>query len=312
MHPVDQIHINFDPNQMTVLNIAMAFLMFSVALDVRLGDFRKVVEFPRSVFVGMLAQYLAFPLLTLGIIYIFRPPVSVALGMVLVSGCPSGNITNFLVHFARANVALSVTLNAIIILAATFFTPASFFFWSKFVPDSEALRRSFDIEFLQMAKIILLLIVAPLTVGMLLNHRFENFTEKIRAWVQRASLVIFFAILILAFLNNWANAKSYLGFVFLIVLIHNAFGLGTGYFMGKIFRLPEADCRTLTFEAGVHNTALGLILIFQFFGGLGGMALVAAWWGIWDLVTGISLARFWQQSAKFETGETVWADGKEF
>lgn len=104
MHPVDTLLIDFNPQQMVILNVAMAFLMFSVALDVRLGDFRKVVDFPRSVGTGLVAQYLAFPLLTLAIIAAFQPPVSVAMGMVLVSMCPSGNMTNFLVHFARANV----------------------------------------------------------------------------------------------------------------------------------------------------------------------------------------------------------------
>jgi len=85
MHPVDALQLHFNPDQMIVLNIAMAFLMFGVALDVKPGDFRKVVEFPKSVAVGLLAQYLIFPLLTLAIIYLFRPPVSVAMGMVLVS-----------------------------------------------------------------------------------------------------------------------------------------------------------------------------------------------------------------------------------
>ncbi len=294
MHQVDVLRINFDPNQMIILNIAMAFLMFSVALDVRISDFRKVVSFPKPIFVGMLAQYLLFPIFTLFIIYIFKPPVSIALGMVLVSGCPSGNITNFLVHFARANVALSITLNAIIILAATIVTPASFFFWSKYVPESEAVRKSFQIEFWQMAKIIVTLILAPLVFGMFLNARFADFTEKIRTWVQRISLVIFFAILIFAFLGNLENVKNYLGFVFLLVLVHNGVALSSGYFLAKMFRLSENDSRTLAFETGVHNTALGLILIFQFFNGLGGMALIAAWWGIWDLVSGVSLARFWR------------------
>src|SRR5262245_57639856 len=126
MHPVDLLRINFNPGQMVVLNIAMAFLMFSVALDVKPSDFKKVAEFPRSVGVGLLEQYLVFPLLTLCIIYLFRPPASMALGMILVSMCPSGNMTNFLVHFAKANIALSVTLNAIIILSATVVTPAGF------------------------------------------------------------------------------------------------------------------------------------------------------------------------------------------
>jgi BASS family bile acid:Na+ symporter len=297
VHPVDLLSINFNPAQMAVLNLAMAFLMFSVALDVRPADFRQVVEFPRSVGVGLVAQYLAFPLLTLGIIRIFNPPVSMALGMVLVSMCPSGNMTNFLVHFARANVALSVTLNAIIILSATVITPAGFLFWSRFVPGSEALRQSFSLEFRDMALIIVQLILAPLIAGMLLNQWFPAFVARARPWVQRLALLLFFTILVLALLGNRENLLDYLGFAFLIVAVHNAAGLGTGYFLGRLARLPEQDSRTLAFESGVHNTALGLLLIFRFFNGLGGMALIAAWWGIWDLVTGMGLAWWWRRRA---------------
>lgn len=291
---VDDLRLHFNPDQMRVLNFAMAFLMFSVALDVRPADFRKVVLFPKSVAVGLVVQYLLFPVLTLGIIYVFQPPVSMALGMVLVSMCPSGNMTNFLVHFARANVALSVTLNAIIILSATVVTPGGFLFWSQYIPGSEELRKSFEISFVDMALIIVELIVAPLLFGMWLNGRFSSFVTRIRPWVQRIALLIFFSILLLALLGNFDNLVNYLGFAFLIVAVHNAIGLSTGYWLGRAIRLPEIDCRTLAFESGVHNTALGLLLIFRFFDGLGGMALIAAWWGIWDLVTGMGLAALWK------------------
>ncbi|MFN0016052.1 MAG: bile acid:sodium symporter family protein [Saprospiraceae bacterium] len=305
MHQVDLLRINFNPDQLAVLNVAMAFLMFSVALDVRPADFRQVARFPKSIVVGMVAQYLLFPLLTLGIIALFRPPTSMALGMVLVSMCPSGNMTNFLVHFSGANTALSVTFNAIIILLATILTPAGFLFWSQYVPESEALRTSFDLGLGDMARIILQLILAPLLIGMLLNNRFPVFTARIRPWVQRVALVLFFSILVLALLGNGDNLTKYLGSVFAIVLVHNALGLGTGYWVGRLARLPEGDCRTLAFETGVHNTALGLLLIFRFFNALGGMALVAAWWGIWDLVTGISLAIWWKRNPATPSSKSI-------
>jgi BASS family bile acid:Na+ symporter len=295
VHPVDALVLNFNPNQMTVLNAAMAFLMFSVALDVRFSDFKRIAQFPQSVGVGLLVQMLVFPLLTLGIIALFRPPVSVAMGLVLVSICPSGNMTNFLVHFSKANVPLSVTLNAIIILSATFVTPAGFLFWSKFVPESESLRKSFDIRLTDMVLIIVQLIVLPLLAGILLHEKRPVIVERIRPWAQRLSLLIFFAILALALLGNWDNIVQYLGFIFLLVAAHNLVALSNGYWIGRLFRLPEQDCRTLAFEGGVHNTALGLLLIFKFFGGLGGMTLVAAWWGIWDLVTGLGLAWWWRR-----------------
>lgn len=295
MHPIDAVRINFNPSQLSILNLAMAFLMFSVALDVRLGDFRKVVQFPRSVAVGLAVQYLVFPLLTLGIIYLFRPPVSVAMGMVLVSMCPSGNMTNFLVHFAKANVALSVTLNAIIILGATVITPSGFIFWSQFIPNAEALRKTFEVTLTDMALIIVQLIIVPLLAGMALHEQFPMFIERVRPWVQRVALVLFFSILVLALMGNLENVRNYLGFIFLIVMVHNAVGMGAGYWIARSARLPELDCRALCFESGVHNTALGLLLIFRFFNGLGGMAIIAAWWGIWDLVTGIGLASYWRK-----------------
>ncbi|MBL7825647.1 MAG: bile acid:sodium symporter family protein [Saprospiraceae bacterium] len=295
MHPVDTLQLRFNPDQMFILNIAMAFLMFSVALDVRVADFKQVVRFPKSIGVGLLAQYLVFPLLTLAIIALFKPPVSVGMGMVLVSMCPSGNMTNFLTHYAKANVALSVTLNAIIILSATVITPAGFLFWSKYIPESEVLRQSFNLKFSEMAMIIIQLIVAPLLAGMWLNEQKPEFVARIRPWAQRLSLLIFFSILALALLGNRDNIGNFLGYVFVLVAVHNGIGLANGYTLGRLFKLPESDCRTLTFESGIHNTALGLILIFKFFGGLGGMALIAAWWGIWDLVTGMGLASWWRK-----------------
>jgi BASS family bile acid:Na+ symporter len=297
MHPVDTLRIHFNADQLVILNMAMAFLMFSVALDIRLSDFRQVVKFPRSVFAGLLVQYLLFPLLTLAIIYLFKPPVSVAMGMVLVCMCPSGNMTNFLVHYSKANIALSVTLNAIIILSASFITPAGFLFWSRYVDGAVELRRSFSIGFGEMAWIIVQLIVIPLLVGMVINSRFPEVTARIRPWAQRLALVIFFSILILAVAANSANVMNYLGFVFVLVAVHNGVALFTGYSLGRLFGLPESDSRALCFESGIHNTALGLLLIFRFFDGLGGMALIAAWWGIWDLITGFSLAAWWRRSA---------------
>jgi BASS family bile acid:Na+ symporter len=296
MNP-DTLQLHFDPNQMVVLNLAMAFLMFSVALDVRFSDFKQVANFPKSIAVGLLAQFLVFPLLTLGIIAVFQPPVSVSMGMVLVAMCPSGNMTNFLVHFAKANVPLSVTLNAIIILSATFVTPAGFLFWSKFIPESEAIRQSFELSFLDMALIIVELIVIPLLLGIWLNQNRPKMVARIRPWAQRLSLIIFFAILFLALLGNRQNIVDYLGMIFLLVAVHNAVALGNGFVLGTLFKLPKIDRRTLAFEGGIHNTAMGLLLIFKFFGGLGGMALIAAWWGIWDLVTGMCLAWWWRRSA---------------
>ncbi len=295
MHPVDLVKIQFSESNLLILNVAMAFLIFGVALDVKIADFRTVAERPKSIVLGLVAQYLLFPALTMGVILLFRPPVSVALGMLLVAGCPSGNMTNYLVHFAKANIALSLTLNAVILATASILTPALFEFWSRFVPESEAIRAGFSIPFSKMVSIIFWLILMPLAVGMWLNHRFPAFVERVKKGVQRVSLVLFFAILVVAVVGNRGIVADALGHVFVLVALQNGLALALGYGWGRLFRLAENDCRTLSFETGVHNTTLGLILIFNFFGGLGGMALIAAWYGIWDLVSGYALAAFWRR-----------------
>ena len=110
MTELDQIHIHFDPSQMTMLNICLAFLMFGVALEIRTDEFREVFRQPRAPIVGLLTQMFLFPLLTLALVYLFRPAPSISLGMVLVAACPSGNISNFATYLAKGNLALSVTL----------------------------------------------------------------------------------------------------------------------------------------------------------------------------------------------------------
>jgi BASS family bile acid:Na+ symporter len=277
------------------LNILLGFLMFGVALDIKLSDFKKVVETPKPVFVGLLCQYLLFPALTLAIIYLAQPPTSVALGMILVSACPSGNMANYLTHRARGNVALSVTLNSITVLFASISTPIVYSIWSAFVPNRESLGQQIAIPFFDMIFIILQVIVLPLLIGMFLAHRYPDFTNKIKKTIATVSIVIFFAFLVGAIIANWSNVVLHLNKIFIIVLIHNALALLMGYATAYLFGLSAQDKRTITLESGVHNTGLGLVLIFNFFNGLGGMAMIAAWWGIWDLIAPMGLVEYWRR-----------------
>ncbi len=107
------------------------------------------------------------------------------------------------------------------------------------------------------------------------------------------SIVIFAAIVILAFSANLDIFLNYIYLVVFLVFLHNAIALISGYQLGRIFGLPEADRRSLAIETGIQNSGLGLLLIFAFFQGLGGMAIVAAWWGIWHILSGLSLAYWW-------------------
>ena len=295
MGDLDQLRINFSPEQLTLLNIVLAFILFGVALDLKPEDFKRIFQAPRAVLTGFFSQYIFLPLLTLAMIAVFKPQPSLALGMILVAVCPGGNISNFMTHLARGNIALSVTLTSTTTLAAIILTPLTFSFWSSLVPQAQELRASIYVEPGQMFKTILQLIFVPVVLGM----GAKRFFPKMAFWLHRPirilSLAVFILFIAVAIQGNWENIKTYLSKIFLLVLIYNALAMAGGYFLARLFRLPETDARAISMETGIHNTGLGLILVFNFFGGLGGMALMLAWWGIWDLISSFVVGVWWNR-----------------
>ncbi len=295
MNTIDDVIIQFNPNQLKALNICLGFLLFGVALDIKIEDFKKILLFPKAVFVGLAAQLFVFPILTIGFIYLIHPPTSVALGMVLVAACPSGNISNFAVKIAKGNTALSITLTSILSLLAILTTPLSFAFYAPWVPASEALRRQIYVDPTDMIGTIVQIILIPLLLGMMLNYRFPKTTQKLLKPIKVLSLILFFAVIVVGIAKNLDVVQHHLGSIFWLVAAHNLIGLSGGYFFARLNRLDHYTAKTLSLEAGIHNTGLGLILIFNFFSGIGGMAIIAAWWGIWDLIAAFVLAQIWNK-----------------
>ncbi|MCB0587446.1 MAG: bile acid:sodium symporter family protein [Phaeodactylibacter sp.] len=295
MQAIDSVHINFNPEQLFILNICLAFLMFGVALDLRFDNFQALARSPKAPLVGLSSQLVLLPLLTLALIFFFRPAPSIALGMVLVAACPGGNVSNFAVHLANANAALSVLMTSISTLAAIVITPVYFTYLAPLVPGVETLQHPIYVDPLDMVSTIVQLILIPLFIGMFLNYRFPAFSAHLKRPVRILSLAIFLGFIVAAVYGNFDNIVKYLHVVFLLVLVHNASALLTGYWWAKSNGLSRQDARAISIETGIQNSGLGLILIFNFFNGLGGMAMIAAWWGVWHLVSAFSLALLWRE-----------------
>ena len=293
MDSVDTIKINFNPDNLVVLNAILALLMFGIALDIRKEDFEMLWKNPKPAIIGMIGQLVILPIVTVGLVFLFNPSPSVALGMIAISACPGGNNSNYTTHLARGNTALAITTTSISVLACIVTMPLYIWIGAKIVPNMTSLNREVSINPLDMAKIIGLLILAPLLIGMYINNRHTALADRIRKPFKILSLILFFGLIFGALAANIDNISKYVGKVFFIVLILNILAFAIGYSFGKLNKLSEADCRALTFETGIHNITLALIIIFNFFDGLGGMALVAAWYGIWDLMTGFALAMWW-------------------
>ncbi len=292
---IDSVKLNFSEDALWGLNIALAVVMFGVALGLTTQDFVRIVKAPKSALLGVLSQFVVLPALTFLLVYIFEPTPSIALGMILVAACPGGNISNFMSQISGGNSALSVTLTAFATLLAIFFTPFNLSFWGGLYPPTQAILEQVSINPIDVFKTVALILAAPLVAGMLVRRWKPKTAEVISKVLKPLSILIFVALVILAFSNNIDLFKRFIGQIILLVFLHNAIALSCGYYLGKLGKLPIADRRTLAVETGIQNSGLGLLLIFSFFDGLGGMAIIAGWWGIWHIVAGLTMAFWWSK-----------------
>ncbi|MEL7020342.1 MAG: bile acid:sodium symporter family protein, partial [Bacteroidota bacterium] len=265
-------------------------------LNIRLGDFKQLLNTPRVAVIGLISEYLLLPLLSILLIYLFQPPASIALGMMMIACCPGGSVSNFMVHLADANAALSVLLTSITTLAAIVILPLAFSFWILFLPVSSSVT-SLSVDPWGMIQTVVQLVAFPVGVGMYCRQRFPRWTARAEPWVRNLSMLIFLSFVVFAILGNYDNIVAYLHVVFWVVVIHNLLAFLVGYYFARWNRLSIRDARTISIETGIQNTGLGLILAFNFFDGIGGMTLVLAWWGIWHLISGLALATYWSRSA---------------
>ncbi len=292
---LNQLQLNFSPASLQVLNICLGFIMFGIALELKPASFKRVFLQPKVPLTGVFAQFFLLPLLTFLLVLLLQPIPSIALGMMLVAACPGGNISNFFAALAKGNTELSVSLTAIATLLAVVMTPFNFAFWASCYPETAALLQTVQLDIWDMFKTVLTLLALPLVTGMWVGHRFPVFTQRITKTVRILSIVFFIGFVVAAFAANVNSFLQYIHLVIGLVLIHNAVALFSGYSLARLLRFAPKDVKSITIETGIQNSGLGLILIFNFFDGLGGMAIVAAWWGIWHIVAGLSLGFFWSR-----------------
>jgi BASS family bile acid:Na+ symporter len=299
MDILDWIRLNFTKGGLMFMNVTLAFIMFGVALGIKVKHFKDVFVKPKSAIIGIVSQFIALPALTFLLVLIIKPTPSVALGMILVAACPGGNISNFMSSIAKANIELSVTLTAIATLSAIFMTPLNFALWGGLYSGTADMVVPITIDAWEMMKTVFILLGIPIILGVLFANRFPILAQKISKPFKIFSFIAFIGFIVAAFASNFKFFLDYIHFIILIVLIHNMLALLTGFSLASIFGLPKPDRRTLTIETGIQNSGLGLVLIFNpnLFNGLGGMAFIAAWWGIWHIIAGLVVSGLWSRKS---------------
>ncbi|MDO5523052.1 MAG: bile acid:sodium symporter family protein [Bacteroidia bacterium] len=300
LEQLNTVQLNFNQNSLNMMNIAIAFIMFGVALGIRPKHFKAIVRNPKPAVVGIISQYMLLPALTYLLVLAIKPSVPVALGMILVASCPGGNVSNMISALSKSNVALSVSLTASTTVMSLFMTPLNFAFWGALYASQSPLLVPISIDALEMFRTVFIILGIPVILGMLVGMKFPVFVKKVEKYVQIASILFFIAFLAGALAGNFNLFLKYIHLVFLIVLLHNGISFLGGYIFPKLLKINELNCRTISIETGIQNSGLGLALIFnpRVFPPeleLGGMAFIAAWWGIWHIVSGLTLAFYWRK-----------------
>jgi len=297
MEKLDWIRLNFSDGSLLFMYITIAFVMFGVALGMNLSGFRDIIKNPKFVILGLIAHHILLPAVTFLLVLIIRPTQSVAMGMILVAACPGGNVSNFMTSLAKGNMALSISLTAFTTIMAVFMTPFNFWLWGSLYSKTSELLIPFTIDIWEMLRTVFILLGIPVLLGILFAKKFPALTQKIIKPIKVISIVIFIGYIIAALSANINYFLMYIHLIFLIVLVHNFSAFSSGYGLATLFKVPEPTRRSLTIETGIQNSGLGLVLIFNplLFNGLGGMAFIAAWWGIWHIIAGLSLGFWWSR-----------------
>lgn len=293
MLPIDEIQLNFNPASLALLNAVLGFLMFGIALDTRVDDFRRLLRMPLAFAVGIGAQFVLLPAITFALTLVMNPGPSIALGMILVACCPPGNVSNILTHRAGGNVALSVSMTAVSNAIAIVAMPLNLAFWGGLHPSAAPLLRSIALDPLHMLLHILMIIGVPFALGIACAHRLPTLTARFKRPLRLLSMVALVGFIVGAIAGNWRYFLDYVGVVLLVVALHDALAFSLGWTVARAAGLSPYDSRALSIEVGIRNAGLGLGLIFSFFNGLGGMAVVAGVWGFWDIIVGLILASWW-------------------
>jgi BASS family bile acid:Na+ symporter len=302
----------------TLLNVVLALVMFGVALGIKPATFLDIIKNPKSILTGIACQMLFMPALTLVLIIAMGQWISpmIALGMILVASCPGGNISNFITSLSKGNSELSVSLTAFNTAACVFTTPLNFAFWGKMYLNFAGNHGIGSLPELQIPlgeifQSIFIIMGIPLVLGILCGQYLPKVANVLRKPLQYLSIAVFIAMVVIIFTGNLDVFMKCIRYIFLIVLLHNLLALGIGFGTSTLLKLPYKDRRTLTIETGIQNSGLGLILLLNpnifpetgAWANNGGMLVITAWWGVWHIISGLTLAYLWKVRGRKETDE---------
>jgi BASS family bile acid:Na+ symporter len=215
--------------------------------------------------------------------------------MILVAACPGGSLSNVVTHLGRGNTALSVSISAVASIMALVLTPLNFTWMVSTNPATKTWLRTLDIDPSGIWWSLLALLALPMTLGLLMGYFQPALTGALRKPLSRFSVGALLLFIVVGLFRERALLTAQIVPQFIIVVLHNALGLALGWLCALAFRVAERDRRAVIIEGGMQNSGLALGIIAVQFNADLGMVIIASLWGIWHIVSGLSLAWIWRR-----------------
>jgi bile acid:Na+ symporter, BASS family len=282
-------------SQQLILSLVLATMVFSVALELKIDDFKRVALAPKAVVCGLIPQFVLLPVGTWAATLVLDLPPNVETAMILVAACPGGSLSNVITHLGRGNTALSVSISAVAALMAIVLTPFNFSWMVATNPATAGWLRSLQIDPSGIWMSLLALLAFPMVLGLYVAHRLPAVTQRMRKPLANFSLVALLAFIVLGLVKERSLLTMALLPMLALVVAHNACGLFFGWATARIFSLSAPDRRAVMIEGGMQNSGLALgIIALQFNNDLG-MVIIASLWGIWHIVSGLACVLVWRR-----------------
>jgi BASS family bile acid:Na+ symporter len=258
---------------------------------------RRVLESPKAPAVGLVAQFGILPAVAFGAGMYLTDVPSVALGLLLVTCCPGGALSNYLTGVARGDVATSVGMTTVSTLFSLVLTPLLFALWASMNPSTRAVLQNIEMDPKRVVMTLLIMLIVPVTAGMLLRAKCPDVADKIRVWTRRIAGFVFAVVVALLIGGNIEFLALFAEAALLPVLLTFVIAVVFGWGLARLAGLVAADRRAVTIEVAFQNVALAIGLGIAFFPSLAGVAAVSILWGVVHLAFGFGLALTWNRVA---------------
>lgn len=266
----------------------LGIIMFGMGMTMTVNDFKGVLQSPKAVVMGVVAQFAVMPGLAYLLCQLFQLPPEIAIGVILVGCCPGGTASNVITYMAKGNTALSVACTSVSTILAPVLTPTIFYLLAS---------QWIEINAISMLGSILQVVLFPIILGLIVRSVLK---QKVEAYIQVMPLISVIAIVaIVAAIIGGSKAQILESglLILAVVALHNGLGYLLGFWASRLFKLPYADRKAIAIEVGMQNSGLGVALAAVHFAASPMTAVPSAIFSLWHNISGPALATYWASKA---------------